>query len=212
MLRGLFRRRASVADVVDLDDAPFHVTTQPMAAGFQTCAVDDDGNPVWPDDPDEVPAWWYERQAWATINGTKLPPYRTRREMEHAVAAIIDRMEGQQTPQIVGPFSPELAARKFIDHLRSSNPGTLHEYSANELTTVYSEYCTEANIAPTHVDSVKAVLAMLPGVERSKARRMIDGKRTQCVTWLIRPFEPQETEVIDDDDPVDIDEPIRMAA
>ena len=54
-------------------------------------ATDDDGNLIWPDDPDEVPAWRLaleaKAEAWGWAEqGVKLPPYRTRRESDRCKA------------------------------------------------------------------------------------------------------------------------------
>lgn len=211
MLRLWRRRRA--AEIIDLQA----IGVDPAHAGFAIKCTDDDGNPVWPDDPDEVPGWMPERQAWRAANGIPPLPYRTRREMESAVLAIVERLERRSESRLVGPFTPELAASRFLNALRASSPSETLEFNAAELSAAYADYCTDNNIAPTHIDQVKAVMAMMPGVDRQKSRSMIDGKRRQVVCWLIQPIEPHiDANQIDGDDEVDLadtfDEPIRLAA
>lgn len=182
--------------------------------GYQHRAADTGGSLIWPEDPDEVPAWWFERQAWATINNVSLPGYRTRREMEAAVNAIELAERGFEPMEMSGPFQPEEAASRFLAYLQSHN--VRQEYSASELTDVYTEYCSTQNIVASPVDFVKAALALLPAVSKNKVERKgADGKRTRPVCWIIEPrLAPVEKPrtVNTDSRPADDAEPIRMAA
>lgn len=215
MLRLWRRRRAAeIVDVAaDVPSAPI----DPAHSGFSIRCTDDDGNLIWPDDPDEIPAWWHERDAWLSANG--LPPlaYKTRREMEHALSIIVEQLECRRESRLVGPYSPDVAASRFVSALRASSPGEVLEYNAAELSAAYADYCADNNIAPTHIDQVKAVMALMPGVDRQKSRSMVEGKRRQIVCWLIQPLDAyDDVDEIDGDYEVDLadtfDEPMRLAA
>lgn len=154
--------------------------------GYRHRATDIDGNLIWPEDPDEAPAWWFERQALALTLGLPNPPYRTRREMESAINAIEMAERGFEPMGLAGPFSTEEAASRFLAYLQGHN--VRQEYSAAELTDVYTEYCSTQNIVASPVDFVKAALALLPAVSKKKVERKgADGKRTRPVCWIIEP-------------------------
>lgn len=181
--------------------------------GYQHRATDDDGNLIWPDDPDETPAWWFERQSLALTIGLPKPPYRTRREMEAAISAIEMAERGFEPMEMAGPFTPDEAASRFLTYLQSHN--VRQEYSAAELTDVYAEYCSTQNIVASPVDFVKASLALLPAVSKKKVERKgPDGKRTRPVCWVIEPrLAPTTATAKPKIEPITIDvEPIRMAA
>ncbi len=215
MLRLWRRRRAAecIGVSADVPSAP----VDPAHSGFSIRCTDDDGNLIWPDNPDEIPAWWHERDAWLTAHG--LPPlaYKTRREMENAVSILVERLECRRESRLVGPYSPDVAASRFVSALRASSPGEVLEYNAAELSAAYADYCADSNIIPTHIDQVKAVMAVMPGIDRQKSRSMIEGKRRQIVCWLIQPIDIYD-DVHDGDgvDEVDLadtfDEPVRLAA
>lgn len=61
------------------------------------------------------------------------------------------------------------------------------------------------------------MLARMSGVNKLTSRRMIEGKRTQVVCWLIEPTDPNAIEIGIDlseaqDDLPEYEEPIRIAA
>lgn len=184
-----------------------------VRGGYEHRAVDDDGNLIWPDDPDETPAWWFERQALALTIGLPHPPYRTRREMEAKIAAIEMAERGFEPMEMSGPFLPDEAASRFLSYLQSH--GVRQEYSAAELTDVYTEYCSTQNIVASPIDFVKAALALLPAVSKKKVDRKVDGRRTRPVCWIIEPrLAPIliATGVETEPDVIDEFEPFRMAA
>lgn len=197
-------------DVVDAECVP---------QGYMHRATDDDGNLIWPDDPDETPAWWFERQALALTIGLPNPPYRTKREMEAALSAVEMAERGFEPMEMSGPFTPDEAASRFLAYLQSHN--VRQEYSAAELTDVYAEYCSTQNIVASPVDFVKASLAMMPAVSKKKVdRKGLDGKRTRPVCWIIEPrLAPTTSTAKTKIKPVTIEpitiehvDPIRMAA
>lgn len=192
-------------DVADVECAPH---------GYRHRATDDDGNLIWPDDPDETPAWWFERQALALTIGLPNPPYRTRREMEAALSAVEMAERGFEPMEMSGPFTPDEAASRFLAYLQSHN--VRQEYAAAELTDVYAEYCSTQNIVASPVDFVKASLALLPAVSKKKVERKgPDGKRTRPVCWIIEPrLAPTKSAAKAEIKPIEIEdvEPIRMAA
>ena len=204
----IFKRRAPAPSVDIVEDS-----STPAVGGFIDRATDSDGNAIWPDDPDETPSWWFERQAWAMVHGTSLPRYRTRRELDAAIAAVEMAERGFDPMEMSGPFSIEDAASRFLTYLQSHN--VRQEYSAAELTDVYAEYCSTQNIVASPIDFVKAALALLPAVSKRKVERKLDGRRTRPVCWIIEPrLAPikKARTVETDSESTKIVEPIRMAA
>lgn len=173
--------------------------------GFRFPATDTDGNVIWPSDPDEVPAWRLERETWAELRGIDLPPYRTRREMErfleHASAGV--PLPVDVPLQILGA---EEAAQRFLGWLRDETYADAREHTAQEMSELYARFCDERRILPAPVDTVKAHLALLPGVYRKEVNLKIDGRRSRQMRWIIECLDACEV-------PFDADaEPIRLAA
>lgn len=170
-----------VPDRRDAVDAEI-VSAAPAAKGWRHSACDDDGNIHWPDDPDEVPAWRIEREAWARAFGVHLPGYRTRREMEQAqeLAEIDTAPVSVPTPQV--EVGIDDCATWFAGYLRENGAG---EYSASEINDLYATFCVARNLIPPPIDHVKAALALMPGVHRGKIDVKVDGRRQRLVRWLI---------------------------
>lgn len=160
-------------------------TPQRLAA-WQHSAVDDDGYVVWPDDPDEVPAWRLEREAWASRAGITLPPYRTRREFQqHEDMAAIDAAPPAVVSNPVA-LSIDDAATQFLEFMIVDD--RTGEFSASEISAHYAEFCEHRRIAPCPVDQVKAALALMqPRVRRIKTDQRINGKRHRSIRWVIEP-------------------------
>lgn len=214
-MRRWFTRRAYVEPASNPCTLPTidEIDAVCISHGYRHRATDDDGNLIWPEDPDETPAWWFERQALALTIGLPNPPYRTRREMETALSAVEMAERGFEPMEMSGPFSPDEAASRFLVYLQMHN--VRQEYSAAELTDVYAEYCSTQNIVASPVDFVKASLALLPAVSKKKVdRKGIDGKRTRPVCWIIEPRLAPTTATDKPAKPTTIEEaePIRMAA
>lgn len=174
---------------------------------WQHSAVDDDGNLIWPANPDEVPAWRLEREEWARRAGVQLPSYRTKREMYQGEERIRERLSGLVCREPSPALSPDDAAARFLNWLRSS--GSDLEFSAQELSNAYDAHCADQNITPTSVDMMKAALALLPGVHRETVDMRVDGRRRRCAKWVITfeqdiPFDGEPEE--------EADEPLRVAA
>mgnify|MGYP003322841072 FL=1 len=179
MFRGLARWGASARWGQALNASAVFDET-PAQSMWRHPATTETGQPIWPDDPDEVPAWRIEREAWALSIGVTLPSYRTKREWMQAE----DLATMSCSPLIVTQIAPEESiedvARAFLAHLRERNEGPM---SAKRVTEVYSDWCEDTARAPRSVDQVKAVVALLPGVARSMADQRVNNRRRRVVMW-----------------------------
>lgn len=183
---------------------------EPDVQGFIHRATDDDGNLIWPDDPDEVPLWRIEREIWAGIHGLSLPSYRTRREMEQAEMLMVMGIEP------VAAFAPAKlvslpvaeAAARFLEGLR--HHADVRELSAADISNLYLEHCEAEGLEPVAVDQMKDVLKTLPGVFKQPVSSYETGKRRRTMQWVIVPAaEMAERDV---DEAPFFDEPMRIAA
>lgn len=173
-------------------------------AGFRFSAVDADGNLAWPHDPDEVPAWRLEREVWAEVTGASLPPYRTRREMEAWIVRVEHEVDSH-ADEPMQALDAEASAVQFLSWLRDTD-AEAREHTAQEMSDLYAVFCAERRFVPAPVDTVKAHLALLPGVYRKELNLKIDGRRSRPMRWVIDcdlgeiPFD------------ADAAEPLRLAA
>lgn len=183
---------AATAAPADADDCPIRPSPPPRDLPFG----------VWPDDPDEVPAWRIAAETTAAIYGYVLPCYRTRREFEsaiglceavyentrmqtHARATIADRstMTGPAKSALKGPISPDRAAREFIAALRrQERTGT---YTAAEIYAAYLDHCTGESRVPCSETVIKTALARIPGVTHALKEDRLHGRRHRPTIWTI---------------------------
>lgn len=179
MLLGRRKQRSTPAAMIQITD------DRCPASPWLHSAIDDDGDLIWPDDPNEVPAWRIEREAWAFRAGVKLPPYRTRRDVEQQEdLAIIS------TAPLLPPEQPRIVsiddmARMFLAYLVSDDMAG--EYSALEISSAYAEFCSIGNIKPCQLDPVKSAMSLLPGVHRIQTCQRVNGKRQRAIRWIIAP-------------------------
>lgn len=172
--------------------------------------LSDEPQYVWPEDPDEVPAWRVVQEQRAAIWGITLPPYRTRRQFELAIEVAETRAAISVMPEGPAPaLAPSEAARRFLSSIQHDE--MVGEYTAPELSALYSQHCADHNLTPAHIDFVKCELALLPGVHRKQAdkRDPVTGKRQRPMMWIISPLSEMGAEDI----PFDIHpDDLRMAA
>lgn len=165
---------------------------------------------VWPEDPDEVPAWRVVQEQRAAMWGITLPPYRTRRQFELAIEVAETRAAISVMPEGPAPaLAPSEAARRFLSSLQHDE--LVGEYTAPELSALYSQHCADDNLTPAPIDLVKGELVRLPGVHRKQAdmRDPVTGKRQRPMMWFIAPLSETNAEEI----PFDIHpDDLRMAA
>lgn len=181
-------------------------------------------DPVWPDDPDEVPAWVLKAEAVRAAAGiTDRLPARTKSEFARSVeiveaqAAATLSKPVESKPVLSIELRPQLstadAARRFLAAIQHDE--IVGEYTAPELSALYSQFCADHNLTPSPVDHVKAELAHLPGVHRQQVATSCPetGKRRRNWMWIITPMCEMATLehdpfVTDESEP----EPIRLAA
>lgn len=165
-----------------------------------------DGELIWPADPDEVPPWRLEREAYAKAYNSVVPGYRCRRDAEHHLdlMAMSCAQIAIAPPKIAPALSANLAARRFVDELR--HPTDVREFSAQEVADIYAGYCEDRHVTPTHIDQVKKAMLGLPGVYRDQIIIHEGGKRKRPMRWIIVPAAELANE------PNDYAEPIRLAA
>ena len=160
-------------------------------------ACNDDGELAWPEDPSEVPEWRLEREAWADACGVKLPSYRTKRDADLAIELCAMACPGPlPDPDPPEPALPvDKAAELFLGSIQNGIPSGVAEYSADELSASYEEWCAVRNLLPSSIDHVKAAMALLPGVYRDKQAVYVDGKRRRVVRWVISPAETSDSHI-----------------
>ena len=208
LFRGLRLRRPQVFTDFSknlIDDTSADGTTQPPAA----LACQAEPEYIWPEDPDEVPTWRIAQEARAEMLGLGIPPYRTRRQFELAIELAEHKASIKIAPIApLAALSPSESARRFHAYLQHEED--VEEFTVPELSAKYSEFCEHENLTPSHLDFVKAELALRTGVHR----RQIDkkdpttGKRQRPMMWIIAPKAEAS-----DDIPFDLhQDDIRMAA
>lgn len=170
-------------------------------------AIGDDGAMLWPEDPDEVPAWVIERNAWRATFGGKPLPYSTRREAEAHLASFEREPLFVEASEPAPPLSHYAAAERFLAWLRKDS--VVGEFTAEELKDLYGRFCIAANVTPTAVDHVKKKLFGMPGVYREVLDKKVNGRRQRPVVWIIEPAASNDVDEIEHDDEA---EPIRLAA
>ncbi len=180
--------RARLSRPAPVDDV--ETIHKPLPADCRACT--DDGTLIWPEDPDEVPPWRLALEAkaaawgWDKL-GIRLPGYRTRREAEQKEElCIINAAPIQILRPVASAWPVDMAAERFLAHLQRDDD-LVGEYSAPELSVLYSEFCVAQNVTPRPVDQVKAALALRHGVQRSQVDRRVEGRRQRSIRWVISP-------------------------
>ena len=208
IIRGLRLRKADHfnASVKMLrDHTSADGTTQPPAA--LACHVEPEY--IWPEDPDEVPTWRLAQEARAAIFGLGIPPDRTRRQFELAIE-LAERKASIKIAPIapLAALSPSESARRFHAYLQHEED--VEEFTVPELSAKYSEFCEHENLTPSHLDFVKAELALRAGVHAKQisTKNPATGKRHRPVMWIIAPKAETSNDIPFDLHPDDI----RMAA
>lgn len=182
MLRPLPRHRAidagsSRQPMPDSDDCPIRVSPplRDLPAG------------VWPDDPDEVPAWRIAAETKAAIYGYTLPAYRTRREFEAAIGLCESAEEQRRNRARAGRLKPALpparAAQAFVDAVRSQERAG--QYTAAEIYAAYLDHCTGHGLTPLSEKALKSGLDSIPGVTVAQCEAKLHGRRHRPTIWTI---------------------------
>lgn len=195
------------------------VVIEPVVARTHR-ATNDNGDIVWPDDPDEVPAWRLELEADADAKGIPhhivMPSYRTRGEYDAMLAAVKARIERPTltlVAETVRPLTSEQSARAFITTLRRRNE--IGEYTAAELDRTYLEWAEQRGPDEPPVATASMMKAALgkmatDGVYRSARDTRKGGKRVnRLVTWVILPETPFDDDSANDNGEFEHDEPLR---
>lgn len=146
---------------------------------------------AWPEDPDQVPDWVIRAEALRRSIGITDPlPARTRREYWQQVDLCEITAAGKVAPEPEKalPLSTSEAARRFLASIQHDEE--VGEYTAHELSALYSDFCDRHGLTPSPVDHVKAELALLPGVRREQIskRDPITNRRQRNWMWIIKPL------------------------
>jgi len=176
-------------------------------------AWDDEAqNLRWPDDSQEVPAWWHVVNARAERYGLPRLRYSTRAEFEaqEDLCALTVPVE----PEIVSPTRdeveedvddenpplPELppaeAARLFVAELRwemADSGDECARYSHRQIWSRYMEYCETENRVPCAQNMLLGAFVRLPGVTKRKEDLPKDQrghKRARPVIYTIQRVPP----------------------
>lgn len=194
MALSLWRLWPRVSKDDPIDDWSIPATCKGSLQVAAACPAPDviDERQIWPDDPDEVPTWVLRAEQLRAVIGIHAPlPARTKREWWQQVD-LAEMTVAQQLTPTVETLAPPLphgeAARRFLGAIQDDE--IVGEYTALELTDRYLAWCASERLTPTHVDTMKAELALLPGVHK----RVIDRRdpatkvRSRIAMWVITPL------------------------
>lgn len=149
---------------------------------------------VWPDDPDSIPKWRLDVERKAALKGLDIPGYRTRSELEAAVAACERQLKAdQKVTQMIGPALPaHESARHFLKWVRQTNrchssARSDGRYTNEALRELYEMYCHAAKVTPSSEAHVRKHLIDLGGVTKGLDNKQTGPRRERPTLWTIKP-------------------------